>query len=88
MSSESTPFQTFRETAEQQGAEAVLDQLAENLRTEKKYAQLYDALLMKKRHQLGLPLEGTDSLRDLPEEVQTEIERATKWGKQLAHLLE
>ena len=36
--------------------------------------QLYDALLMKKRHQLGLPLEGAETLRDLPEKQQTELE--------------
>ena len=29
---------------------------------------------MKKRHELGLPVEGTDSIGDLPEELQTEVE--------------
>jgi hypothetical protein len=68
------PFQTLEEALSSSGPEAAFDRLAEVLRSEKKYPQLFEALLMKKRHQLGLPLLGGDSIRDLPEALQAEVE--------------
>jgi hypothetical protein len=62
------------EAAAAAGAPAVLDRLIETLRSERKLPQLFEALLMKKRHELGLPLTGSESLRDLPEELQATVE--------------
>jgi hypothetical protein len=59
---------------EGRGAPAAFDKLAEILRSEKKLPQLFEALLMKKRHELGLPLLGTDTFRDLPEATQRQVE--------------
>lgn len=68
------PFQLLEETLASGGPEAAFDRLADVLRSEKKYPQLFEALLMKKRHQLGLPLLGGDSIKDLPEHLQAEVE--------------
>ena len=67
-------FSSLEETLGESGLEAGFDKLAALLRAEKKYPQLFEALLMKKRHEFGLPLEGTDSINDLPEEVQVDVE--------------
>jgi tetratricopeptide (TPR) repeat protein len=75
MDPQRSPFDALAETAASGGADAVFDQLAEVLEKAGKYPQLFEALLMKKRHALGLPLQGPDSLRDLPEPLQEELER-------------
>jgi tetratricopeptide (TPR) repeat protein len=67
-------FDALEATVQRAGIPALFDQLAEVLRAEKKYPQLFEALLMKKRHELGLPLQGGDTLRDLPEDKQVEVE--------------
>ncbi len=68
------PFTALEAAVEQKGLEEAFDELAARLTAERKYPQLFEALLMKKRHQLGLPIEGTDSIADLPEELQVEVE--------------
>ena len=68
-------FEELDQAATDEGPEALLDRLADVLLREKKFAELYDALLMKRRFQLGLPLEGNESLRDLPEDLQEKIEK-------------
>ena len=67
-------FSALEEALDKEGPGALFDRLAETFRAEKKYPQLFEALLMKKRHELGLPIQGTDSIRDLPEHLQAEIE--------------
>ncbi len=69
------PFQILETCAQAEGMPAAFDRLVELLREEKKYPQLFEARLMKKRHELGLPLQGTDSINDLPEELQDEVEK-------------
>ncbi|MEE3052513.1 MAG: hypothetical protein VYB34_02140, partial [Planctomycetota bacterium] len=61
-------FQELLETLDESGVPAAIELLARTLESEKKFPQLFEALLMKKRHQLGLALEGNDSIRDIPEE--------------------
>lgn len=72
--SDPAPFSKLAETLESSGIPAALDYLAETLEAEKKFPQLFEALLMKKRHQLGLPIEGSDSIREIPEEHRQEVE--------------
>lgn len=67
-------FSALEAAVNDKGLGAAFDELAQRLAAEKKYPQLFEALLMKKRHELGLPIEGTDSIGDLPEEVQVEVE--------------
>src|SRR5687767_4517611 len=46
------------------------EQLIERFRRDKQYAQVFDARLMKKRLELGLPLVSTPLLGELPAELQ------------------
>ncbi|MEX2263527.1 MAG: hypothetical protein WD696_16335 [Bryobacteraceae bacterium] len=52
------------------GAEAVFDLLVTWFREEKNYPRLFEARVMKKRHELGLPLIQTEAFGGLPPEVQ------------------
>src|SRR4051794_8175536 len=57
------------------GASAALDQLAARLREEKKYHELFEALKMKVRHELRLPLLPVESNSDaLPEATRDKLE--------------
>jgi hypothetical protein len=74
MSDEQSAYQKLKEAADSEGVQSAFDELAAIFESEKKYPQLFDALLMKKRNSLGLPLEGAENLRDLPETTQAELE--------------
>lgn len=67
-------FTTLAERLDSDGAEAAIDQLIETFENGRQLPQLFEALLIKKRHELGLPLEGTESIRDIPEEHQQNVE--------------
>lgn len=58
------------------GPDAVLNRLVENLQTEKKYHELFDARLMQSRRKLGLPAVLTTSIDELPEPTRTKVEDA------------
>ena len=58
------------------GVEAVFEQLAAELREQKKYHELFDALLMQSRYRLRLPLVLTTSLDDLADPLRTQLEEA------------
>jgi tetratricopeptide (TPR) repeat protein len=67
-------------------ANAAFDRLVERLRSEKQYRQLFDARLMKKRWELGLPLVAQPTFADLPKEVQQSyqdgyVQAATEVGE-------
>ncbi|MEX0676705.1 MAG: hypothetical protein WD063_06490 [Pirellulales bacterium] len=59
-----------------EGADAVFDKLAAELASEKKFHELFDALLMRSRHRLGLPMILTRSLDELEEPLRTQVEDA------------
>ena len=52
------------------GSDAVFEMLAATLRDEKKYPLLFEARVMKKRRDLGLPLIQIESPGALPAETQ------------------
>jgi hypothetical protein len=57
------------------GAEAALAQLAEELKREKKYHELFEALKMQVRHSLGMPiLPGESGSDDLDEPTRDKLE--------------
>ncbi len=56
------------------GPGAALDCVIDQLTAERNYRSLLDALLLKARHELGLPLVTTGSLAELPEPVRTQYE--------------
>jgi hypothetical protein len=58
-----------------QGAAAAVDHLISSLRAEKRFHPLFDALLMKKRLEWGLPLTRPTSLKDVPEARRDEFEQ-------------
>ena len=63
-------FELVEQCLEREGSGAGLDFLVKKFRVEKMYPQLFEARLMRKRHELGLPLIHTGPLNDLPEETQ------------------
>ncbi|MEM7232889.1 MAG: hypothetical protein AAF517_11965 [Planctomycetota bacterium] len=73
-SSAAATFGAIETALTDSGPAAAFDRLITSLREGKKFPQLFEALLMKKRHELGLPLQGTESIRDLPEELQDTVE--------------
>jgi hypothetical protein len=70
--------QTFDELAKihkARGPAAAIDHLIAVLRDEKRYHPLFDALLMKKRLELGLGLVRPTSLKDVPDGRRDEFEK-------------
>ncbi len=74
MPSVESEFDQLQATLQQGGVDAALDQLANHLRENKKYHELFEALKMKVRHGLGLPLTYSDSGDELDEAVRTKLE--------------
>ena len=62
---------TLHETG---GAAAVLDRLAQTLREQQQYHKLFDARLLKRKFELGLPLVRPASLQDVPEDRRKAVE--------------
>ena len=58
------------------GAAAVFESLTQALRENKEYHKLFDALCLKKKHELGAPLHKPTSFDDVPAEKRDEFEVA------------
>ncbi len=71
---EPAPCQAIRTSLEAEGPTAALDRLAASLDASGDYRALLDALLLKARFELGLPLVAPASLADLPEPERTKYE--------------
>ena len=84
---DSAAFAELERTLADQGADAALDRLCDRLRDEGDYAGLFYALLMKKRHQLGINPIPTGPAHDLPEKHHAEYEEAIRQaGRQVGKL--
>jgi len=59
-------FDNLQATMQSKGPAAAIDQLCDALKSRKEYAGLFYALLMKKRHELGVSPIATGSNQDLP----------------------
>ncbi len=57
------------------GATAVFDKLLESLKASKDFHRMFDATLMRKKQELGLPLFRPTSLDDVPTEKRAEFEK-------------
>lgn len=69
-----TLFDELKTVATARGARAAIDLLCERLRERKEFGGLFYALLMKKRHEMGIsPLSG-GSNQDVPTELQPAFE--------------
>lgn len=71
-----TTFDLIEEAARSGGSEAAFDILIGAVLKEKNYPLLFEARLMKKRLQLGLPLIPVESLNDLPKKARREYEKS------------
>tara|TARA_R110002111_G_scaffold256979_2_gene324613 strand:+ start:102434 stop:103615 length:1182 start_codon:yes stop_codon:yes gene_type:complete len=67
---------TALEELQQQSPESVLERLIKELTAQKNYHRLFDALLMKKKQSMGLPLLQPTSFDPVPEEQKKEFELA------------
>jgi hypothetical protein len=76
-------FDDLEKTLADRGPDGAIERLCDQLREHKDYTALFYALLMKKRHQLGvLPL-PTGSSQDLPKETHAAYEEAIREAGQL-----
>jgi hypothetical protein len=67
-------FEDLDQVLRARGSAATIEQLIELLNQRGEYRALLDALLLKARHELGLPLIQVGSLADLPEPTRTQFE--------------
>jgi hypothetical protein len=68
--SEETIFPWIEQVLQHGDAAAAFEQIAARFRRDKRYRGLFDARLMQKRFELGLPLLSTPRIADLPAELQ------------------
>ncbi|MDG2382864.1 MAG: hypothetical protein P8N76_14440 [Pirellulaceae bacterium] len=67
-------FSHLEQVFAESGSSAALDRLVETLQEQSKYHELFEALKMKLRHQLGLPLRYNDSGEELEETTRQGLE--------------
>jgi hypothetical protein len=67
-------FDSVEQALRDEGPRAALERLAEHLDSSGDYRALLDALLLRARHELGLPLIASGSLSDLPEPERARFE--------------
>lgn len=68
-------FEELEQLQQSDGAEAAIERLIDGLRSQKEYHRLFDALLLRKKHQMGLPLTRPTSFEDIPDERRQEFEQ-------------
>ncbi len=69
-----TTFESLEAALDSGGPMAAIDRLVEHLDRTGEYRSLLDALLLKARHELGLPLLAVGSLANLQEPLRTQYE--------------
>jgi tetratricopeptide (TPR) repeat protein len=68
--SEESIFSWIEQVLQHGDAAAAFEQLADRLRRGKQYRELFDARLMQKRFELGLPLVSAPGIGDVPADLQ------------------
>jgi hypothetical protein len=76
-------FDQLEGTFRSDGASAAIEQLCTSLREQKDYNSLFYALLMKKRHELGVSPIPTGPAQEIPEAAQPEYEEAIRQAGRL-----
>jgi hypothetical protein len=71
-------FDDLQQTLTTNGPAAAIDRLCDQLREHKDYTSLFYALLMKKRHELGVSPVPTAPAQDLPKEAHAPFEEAIR----------
>jgi hypothetical protein len=69
-------FDLIEQAVRSGGADAGLDLLIRTLAEDKNYQLLFEARMMRTRHELGLPLVQTGSIDDIPDEKRAAYEQA------------
>ena len=69
-----SPFDQLDATLRSSGPAAAIDRLIDHLDSSGDYRALLDALLLKARHDLGLPILSVAKLADLPDPARTQYE--------------
>jgi hypothetical protein len=72
--SRSSPFDSLDQALRSEGPAAAIDELLRRLDERGEHRALLDALLLKARHELGLPLIADGDASNLPEPVRTQFE--------------
>jgi hypothetical protein len=67
-------FDELSEQLASSGIAAALESLAGRLRSAERFHELFDVLLMRSRHELGLPVVLSTSLDDLDEPLRSQVE--------------
>jgi hypothetical protein len=75
--SEETIFSWIEHALQNGNAGAALEQLAQRFRRDKQYRRLFDARLMQKRLELGLPLLSAPGISHVPKELQQPYQDAS-----------
>jgi hypothetical protein len=75
---ESADFDELQRALSAEGPDATIDRLCTTLRERKDYASLFYALLLKKRHELGVSPVPTGASEDLPEAAHEPYENAIR----------
>lgn len=70
-----TTFDRLTELTSSTSPAAALDTLIDTLRAEQNYHRLFDAIMLKRKHELGLPLTRPSSLTDVPADTRETFER-------------
>lgn len=84
----SDSFELVAQAVRSGGAQAGLDFLVRTLAEQKNYQLLFEARMMQKRHELGLPLVQIGSAEDIPAEKREAYERAfTESAREVGDLL-
>ncbi len=71
-----TLFEQLTELATANNSTAALDALIAQMRSEKNFHRLFDAMMLKKKFELGLPLLRPTSLSDVPQDRRETFEKA------------
>ncbi len=80
-------FDDLKDALANRGPAAAIDRLCQVLRGQRDYSNLFYALLLKKRHELGVSPVPTGSAQDLPEETHEPYEEAIRQaGREVGQL--
>lgn len=69
-------FEQLAELHQSEGAAAAIDRLIETLTAQREYHRLFDALMLRKKFEMGLPLVQPTSFDDVPANQQVEFEES------------
>lgn len=67
-------YEELQSLTQSQPVETAIDRLIASLREQKRYHKLFDARMLKRKAELGLPVSHPASLSDVPQELRKQVE--------------